>query len=113
MRIKLYRSSNESSLIGLGYEAKKSFTAVVEKASIFVRKVTLTESVKLSIERAFLKAPARYPYIESLSKSYIIQSGQNSFVKESIFGSEPIRRITMCMIAHARFRGTLATDPFH
>ena len=78
-----------------------------------MRKVTLTESVKLSIERALLKAPARYPYIESLCKSYIIQSGQNSFVKESIFGSEPIRRLTMCMIANARFRGTLATDPFH
>ena len=113
MRVKLYRSSNEFSLIGLGDDAKKSFTAVVEKASIFVRKVTLTESVKLSIERALLKAPARYPYIESLCKSYIIQSGQNSFVKESIFGSEPIRRLTMCMIANARFRGTLATDPFH
>ena len=114
MRIKLCRYSSEFSLMGLGDDAKKKFTAVVEKASIFVRKVTLTESVKLSIERALLKAPARYPYIESLCKSFIIQSGQNSFVKESIFGTEPIRRLTVCMIANAKFRGgSLATDPFH
>ena len=113
MRIKLCRSSSEFSLMGQGDDAKKKFTAVVEKASIFVRKVTLTESVKLSIERALLKAPARYPYIESLCKSFIIQSGQNSFVKESIFGTEPIRRLTVCMIANSKFRGSLPTDPFH
>ena len=112
MRIKLCRSSSEFSLMGLGGDAKKKFTAVVEKASIFVRKVTLTESVKLSIERALLKAPARYPYIENLCKSFI-QSGQNSFVKESIFGTEPIRRLTVCMIANSNFRGSLPTDPFH
>ena len=69
MRVKLYRSSNELSLIGLGDNAKKSFIAVVEEASIFVRKVTLTESVNLSIEPALLKAPARYPYIEVFVKA--------------------------------------------
>ena len=66
MRIKLYHSSNEFSLIGLGDDAKKLLTEVVEKSSIFVRKLTLTESVEFSIERALLKAPARYLYIESL-----------------------------------------------
>ncbi|XP_075250760.1 uncharacterized protein F54H12.2-like [Convolutriloba macropyga] len=107
-RIKLCRSSSEFSLMGLRDDAKIKFTAVVGKASIFVR-----ESVKLSIERALLKAPARYPNIESLCKSSILQSGQNSFVKESIFGTEPNPRLTVCMIANAKFRGSLATDPFH
>ena len=78
IRIKLYRASNEFSLISLGDDADQLFTAVIEKSSLFVRKITVTESVRLSIERALLKAPARYPYIESLCKSFIMQSGQNS-----------------------------------
>ena len=79
---------------------------------MFVRKITVTESVQLSIEKALLKSPARYPYIESLCKSFIMQSGQNSFVKESIFGTQPIRRLTMCMVANDKFRGSKDTNPF-
>ena len=88
------------------------YAAIIEKASLFVRKITLTESVRLSIERALTKAPARYPYIESLCKSFIIQAGQNSFIKESIFGTEPIRRLTLCMVPNAQFRGSYSTNPF-
>ena len=108
-RIKLYRASNEISLISPDTEG---FTAIIEKASLFVRKITLTESVRLSIERALTKAPARYPYIESLCKSFIIQAGQNSFIKESIFATESIRRLTLCMVPNAQFRGSLTTNPF-
>ena len=112
IRIKLYRASNEFSLISLGDDADQLFTAVIEKSSLFVRKITVTESVRLSIERTLLKAPARYPYIESLCKSFIMQSGQNSFVKESIFGTEPIRRLTLCMVANDKFRGSKNSNPF-
>ena len=113
MRVKLYRAASEFSLTSLADDADKNFCAVIEKASLFVRKVTVTESVKVSIERALLKSPARYPYVESLCKSFIIQTGQNSFVKESIFGTEPIRRLTLCMVANKDFRGSRASDPFH
>ena len=112
IRIKLYRASNEFSLISLADDSDKMFTAVIEKASLFVRKITVTESVRLSIERALLKAPARYLHMESLCKSFIMHSGQNSFVKESIFGTEPIRRLTLCMVANDKFRGSKDTNPF-
>ena len=109
LRIKLYRASNEFSLIA---QDNKMYAAIIEKGSLFVRKITLTESVRLSIERTLTKAPARYPYIESLCKSFIIQAGQNSFIKESIFGTEPIRRLTLCMVPNAQFRGSYSTNPF-
>ena len=54
-----------------------------------------------------------YPYIENLNKSFIIQAGQNCFVKENIFGTETIRRLTMCMVRNSHFRGTTtASTPF-
>ena len=69
--------------------------AIIEKASLLVRKVVVTDSVKLSIEKALVKSSAIYPYIENLNKSFIIQAGQNCFVKENVFGTEPIRRLTL------------------
>ena len=57
--------------------------SVIEKASLFVKKVVATDSVKLSFEKALLKRCAIYPYIESLNKSFIIQAGQNCFIKET------------------------------
>ena len=109
LRIKLYRASNEFNLIS---QDNKMYAAITEKASLFVTKITLTESVRLSIERALTKVPARYPYTESLCKSFIIQAGQNLFVKEPIFGTQSIRRLTLCMIPNAQFRGLNSTIPF-
>ena len=80
--------------------------AIIEKASLFVRKVVVTDSVKLSIEKALVKSSAIYPYIENLNKSFIIQAGQKCFVKENVFGKEPIRRLTLCMVKNSLFRST-------
>lgn len=113
LRIKLYRSSNEFSLVTTGDDVDKLFMAKIEKASLFVRKVTLTDSVKTSIERALLKAPARYPYIETLAKSFIIPANQKSFVREAVFGTEPIRRLTLCLASHNNFCGNRSENPFH
>ena len=75
--------------------------------------MVVTDSLKLSIERALLKSDAVYPYIESLNKSFIIQAGQNCFIKENIFGTEPIRRLTLCMVKNSLFRSTpLNETPF-
>ena len=118
LHIRLYRSPNNTiiHLKGTDDEAKAhdgKLLAIVEKASLFVRKVVVTDSVKLSIERALVKSDAMYPYIESLNKSFIIQVGQNCFIKENVFGTEPIRRLTLCMVKNSLFRSTpLNESPF-
>ena len=111
LHLRLFRSSNNTLLFmkGTDEEAKAldgKVPAVIEKASLFVRKVVVTDSVKLSIEKALVKSPAIYPYFESLSKSFIIQAGQNCFVKENLFGTELIRRLTFCMVKNSLFRST-------
>ena len=80
---------------------------------LFARKVVVTDSVKLSIEKALVKSSAIYHYIENLNKSDIIQAGQNCFVKENVFGTEPIRRLILCMVKNSLFRSTaLNYSPF-
>ena len=83
---------------------------VIERASVFVTKLILKDSVRLSIEKALINAPAHYPYIELMNKCFIIQAGQNSFVKENLFGTDPVRRLTLCMATNEQFRGTMDTD---
>ena len=82
------------------------YAVVIERACLFVNKVILSDAVKVSIERALTKSPAVYPYIESLNKSFIIQAVQICFVKENIFGTEPVRRLTLCMVRNTFFRGS-------
>ena len=121
LHLRLYRAPSNCSLEAVGTldaDAIKAadqtpYGVVIEKASLFLNKVVLSDSVKMSIERALSKSPAVYPYIGNLNKSFIIQAGQNCFVKENIFGTEPIRRLTMCMVRNSHFRGTtIASTPF-
>ena len=112
LHLRLHRSSNDFSLQSLA-ESDDKFVIVIERASVFVTKLILMDSVRLSIEKALINAPAHYPYIEMMNKSFIIQAGQNSFVKENLFGTDPVRRLTLCMATNEQFRGTRDTDPFH
>ena len=121
LHLRPYRSPNLcvlETLADLDGDAVESLdknppVVVIEKASLFVNKIVLSDTVKLSIERALTKSCAVYPYLENSTKSFIIQSGQNCFVKENIFGTEPIRRLTMCMVRNRFFRGTTtASTPF-
>ena len=121
LHLRLYSSPNIcalETLTDLDADAVKSLdknppVVVIEKASLFANKVVLSDRVKLSNERALKKSCAVYPYIENSMKSFIRQSGQNCFVKENIFGTEPIRRLTMCMVRNRFFRRTTtASTPF-
>ena len=121
LHLRLYWSPNLCALETLtdsAADAVKSLDknppfVVIEKASLFVNKIVLSDTVKPSIERELTKSCAVYPYIENSTKSFIIQSGQNCFVKENIFDTEPIRRLTMCMVRNRFFRGTTtASTPF-
>ena len=109
LHLRLFRSLNIILLLlkGTDDEAKAldgKVQSIIEKASLFVRKLVVTDSVNLSFEKALLKSCAIYPYIES--KSFFIQAGQNCSIKENVFGTEPMRRLTLCMVKNSLFRST-------
>ena len=121
LHLRFYRSPNNCAIENVGTWAaadvkridQTPYAVVVGRASLFVNKVVLSDAVKISIETALTKSPAFYPYIESLNKSFIIQAGQTCFVKGTIFGTEPVRRLTLCMVRNKFFRGsTCQSAPF-
>ena len=72
LHLRLYRSPNLcalETLTDLDADAGKTLdkiplVVVIEKASLFVNKIVLSDTVKLSIEGALTKSCAVYPYIE-------------------------------------------------
>ena len=117
-------SSSSSSKSSVSWESKwrgnpvtrsalDLFVPVIGKASLFLTKLIVKDSVRLSIEKALLSAPAHYPYIEMMNKSFIIEAGSNSFVKENLFGTEPVRRLALCMTTNEQFREKSNMDALH
>ena len=110
LHLRLYRSPNICALQNLtDLDAgaikspdKKPSVVVIEKGSLFVNKIVLSDTVKLSFERTLTKSCSVYPYIESSTKNFMIQSGQNCFVK-NILDSEPISHLTMCTVRNRFF----------
>ena len=114
LHIRLYRSSNEFVLTFLNSSSSdEKLVAIIERASLFVTKMDVKETVLMTIENALVSVSAEYPYIQTIIKSFIVQAGQNSFVKEIIFRTEPDGRLTFCMTTNEQFRRTRNADAFH
>ena len=121
LHLRFYRSPNNCAPESVGTWSaadikrldQTPYSLVIEKASLFVNMVVLSHSAKVSIEGALIKSAAVYPNVESLNKSFTIQAGQNCFVKENIFGTKPVRRLTVCVDRNEFFRGsTFENTPF-
>ena len=89
--------------------------AVLENASLFVGEVVVTDGRKLSIEQALVKSPVTYPNIGSLSKSFIIQAGQNVLWK-GIFSNRSYPPVNFmygqCMVKNFFLSTPLKNSPF-
>ena len=84
LHLRLHRSSNEFSLQSLA-ESDDKFVIVIERTSVLVTKLILKDSVRLPIEKALINAPAHYPYIEMMNKSFVIQSEKKQFSERKSF----------------------------
>ena len=90
LHLRLHRSINDFSL-ELSADSNNKNAVVIEGASVYVASIILKDSVRLSFEKALINAPAHYPSIERMEKSFSIQAGQNSFLKENISGTDLVR----------------------
>ena len=62
-----------------------------------MRKITLNQDVVSAIEKTLLTSPASYPYLETLSKTFLASTGLHSWKQEDIFARAPIRRLVLCL----------------
>jgi hypothetical protein len=118
LRIKLIKNSPSFVFLNLGPkkedDAAKDISMKFIKASIFSRQMIVSETVYASIEKALLKSPARYTFTDTDTKTFIIPSGQNIFVRENIFNTKPIRSMAVAMNTNKGFsKSDMKLNPFH
>ena len=59
------------------------------------------------------KKPAQYNYMESIARSFIMQSRQNQFIQENVFNNAPIRRKAVAMNTGSEAAGSFHKNPFN
>ena len=111
LHLRLHRSINDFSQ-QFTADSDDKYAVVNEGASVYVTSMILKESVRLSFGKALINAPAHYSSIEKVDKSFIIQAGRNSFLKENVCGTDLVRQSTLCMATNEHFRGRRDTDGF-
>ena len=111
LRIKLVRARDD--FVTISEAAMKHYTVEIVSANLFVRKMTVTDTVFTSIERALLKSPAIYEYTEVLPKTFVIPAGQNSWKHEDIYMKEPVRRMAIAMNTNTAFGASNVHNPFY
>lgn len=107
MKIKLIRSKSEFCLLGDG-----SFKAVLEHASLFVRKVRVSPGVVLGHAKSLEKTTAKYPINRVFCKTYSIPSGNMSFVQDNIFTGQMPKRLVVACVDNDAFNGNYKKSPF-
>ena len=109
MRIFFRRSQDD--FVIMSEDGAKHYKVKIDKANLFVRKMTVSDNVVGAIEKNPSETPAMYRYNEVISKAFLATAGQQSW-KQDIFTKEPIRRLIIAMSASAAFLGTNTENPF-
>ena len=73
-------------------DAVKQDKVKIVEANLYVRKMTLNDTVVSAIDKTLLSSLASYPYLETLTKTFLASKGLHSWKQEDIFVRESIRR---------------------
>ena len=111
LRIAFRRSIDD--FVIMSDDAAKHYKVKIVEANLYVRKMTLNDDVVSAIEKTLLSSPASYPYLETLTKTFLASTGLHSWKHEDIFAREPIRRLALCLNTNEAFLGNNRQNPFH
>ena len=111
LRIAFRRSIDD--FVIMSDDAAKQYKVKIVEANLYVRKMTLNDTVVSAIEKTLLSSPASYPYLETLTKTFLASTGPQSWKQEDIFAREPICRLAICLKTNEAFLGNNRQHPFH
>ena len=83
LRLSFRRSSDEFATIS--ENAAKNYKVQITEANLYVRKMSVADSVLGAIEKTLLKTPAIYRYIEVIPRTFLAQNGARSWRQEDVF----------------------------
>ena len=75
--------------------------------------MTPNDDVVSSIEKTLLSSPASYPYLETITKTFLAFAGLQSWKQEDVFGRELIRTLAICLNTNEAFLESKLLNPFN
>ena len=75
--------------------------------------MTLNDDVVSSIEKTLLSSPASYPYLETITKTFLAFAGLQSWKQEDVSGRELIRTLAICLNTNEAFLESKLLNPFN
>lgn len=108
LKIKMTRSKPEFCLQGT-----EGYKVVLDKVSLFVRKVRVSPGVILGHAKALEKGTAKYPINRVLCKAYSVPKGNMSIVQDSIFIGQMPKRVIIGCVDNEAFHGSFTKSPFN
>ena len=109
LRISFRRSIDD--FITISDDAAKSYKVKIIEANLYMRKMTLNDDVISAIENT--SSPASYPYLETITKTFLASTGLEIWKQEDVFSREPIPRLAICFNTNEAFLGSKQLNPFH
>ena len=111
LRISFRRSIDD--FVVISDDAAKSYQVKIIEANLYVGKMTLNDDVVSAIEKTLLTSPASYPYLETITKTFLASTGLQSWKQEEVFSREPIRHLAICLNTNESFLGSKQLNLFH
>ncbi|KAK6167067.1 hypothetical protein SNE40_021174 [Patella caerulea] len=108
MRIRMVRTKDTFCLMA----ANDNFKVVIEKASLFIRRLKLNPSVTVAHASALMKRNAIYPIRRVDVKSFTIPAGNRSLDKDNLFLGQTPRRVIVTFVTNEAFSGSVNKSPF-
>ena len=111
LRISFRRSIDD--FVTISDDAAKSYKVKIIEINSYVGKMTLNDDVVSALEITLLSSPASYPHLETITKTFLVSTGLQSWKQEDVFSREPIRRLAICLNTNGAFLGSKQLNPFH
>ena len=94
-------------------DAAKHYKVKIVEANLYVSEMTLNDDVVSAKEKTLLTSPASYPYLKTLTKTFLASTGLHSWKQDDIFAREPILRLAICLNTNEAFLGNNRQNPFN
>ncbi len=112
IKIKLVKSSNAFSLLVPSSSDAEGYKLKITDIAYYVRKVRLSDDVKLHHIKKLEKEPATYPYKRVEIKSITIPSGQGDIKMETLYDGAIPNKLFCSLLPNASFNGNVHKNPF-
>ena len=76
--LQIYFRRSIDDFVAISDDAGKSFKVKIIEANLYVTKMTMNDDVLSAIEKTLFSSPASYPYLETITKTFLASSGLQS-----------------------------------